>query len=98
MTIIEQNRAREILRAVAAKNGVSAAEVRQSIQEAIDAAWDNPDPAAKARQQQLFPDGRTPTVEEFLIRVSRELNPWGEIWRRLPAGIRSLGPQPRPGQ
>ena len=37
------------------------------IQEAVDAAWDSPDPVIRARQRALFPGGK-PDAAEF-IRV-----------------------------
>ena len=37
---------------------------------AIDDAWNNPDPAVRARQRMLFPDGK-PSPAEF-IRVMTE--------------------------
>jgi len=40
------------------------------IQAAVDAAWNSPDPAARARQRQLFPAGK-PSAAEF-IRVMAE--------------------------
>lgn len=75
MKITEQIQAKAVIRETARRNGVTPERCRRDIQECIDAAWNTTDPAAKARQQQLFPAGRKPTVEEFLIRVSRELNP-----------------------
>ena len=52
---------------IAAQYGVSVSEVIRDIQVAVDEAWDNPDPAIRARQRQLFPNGK-PAVDEF-IRV-----------------------------
>lgn len=72
MTVKEKIHARTIIQEVAAKNGVSAAEVRLGIQEAIDAAWDNPDPAVRAMQHRLFPAGK-PDMDTFLRRVAKEV-------------------------
>jgi len=52
---------------IAAKHGVSMGEVVREMQAAIDAAWNATDPAARARQRELFPHGK-PSIEEF-IRV-----------------------------
>lgn len=49
----------------AAQYGVSMDEVTREMQKAIDAAWDNPDPAIRKKQMQLFPHGR-PTITEFI--------------------------------
>lgn len=75
MKITEQIQAKAVIRELAQRHSTTPEAIRASIQAAIDAAWNTTDPAAKTRQQQLFPDGQKPTVEEFLIRVSRELNP-----------------------
>lgn len=59
---------RSVYRKIARKNGVSAKEVREEMQKAIDAAWDNPDKTAKNifLQNQIKPDGSKPTPEEFI--------------------------------
>ena len=41
-----------------------------AMQAAIDAAWDSPDPAIRARQRALFPGGK-PDAAEF-VRVMAE--------------------------
>lgn len=53
----------DILKHVAEQNGTTLDDVRQEMQAAIDAAWENPDGAEL--QHQLFPDGK-PTPEEFI--------------------------------
>lgn len=65
---------RSIYRKIARQNGVSVAEVREEMQKAIDAAWDNPDKTAenKFMQYQVKPDETKPTPEEF-IRFNSEL-------------------------
>ena len=42
------------------------------MQEALDEAWATADPAAKQRQQQLFPDGK-PSLEQFIVTLAGEL-------------------------
>ena len=65
---------RSIYRKIARQNGVSVAEVKEEMQKAIDAAWDDPDKTAENRfmQYQVKPDGTKPTPEEF-IRFNAEL-------------------------
>jgi len=59
-----------IFEQLAAQYGVSVGEIIRDMQVAVDDAWDNSDPAIRARQRQLFPNGK-PSVEEF-IRVMAE--------------------------
>ena len=65
-----KNKPEGIFEKLAAQYGVSAGEVVREIQTALDAAWDNPDPAIRERQRAIFPNGK-PSVEEF-IRVMAE--------------------------
>lgn len=61
-------RAKASLRAVAAQEGKSVAQVKQDIQEAIDAAW--ADPRGRAAQEKLFPKGK-PTPEEMIDTIAK---------------------------
>lgn len=70
MTIIQNIRARRIIARVAKQQGISTAQCRAAMIEAIAAAWATADPATKARQIQLVGEGRVPTPEEFIILVS----------------------------
>lgn len=72
MTIKEKIKVRKVIRNLAQRDGISSEEVLQKIQESIDAAWDNQDPAVRWKQLQLFPAGK-PTSEEFIVRVAREI-------------------------
>lgn len=81
MTIKEKVRAHRVIKQVAREEGREPAEVRQDMQAAIDAAWENQ--AGAELQLQLFPAGK-PTVEEFLIRIRRELLFTPEIGRKTP--------------
>ena len=65
-----KNQPESVFEKLAAQYGVSVGEIIRDMQEAVDAAWNNPDPAIRGRQRQLFPDGK-PSVEEF-IRVMAE--------------------------
>lgn len=47
-------------------------EAMKEMQAAVDAAWDNPDPVARARQRQLFPHGK-PSVPEFIRVMAEEI-------------------------
>lgn len=63
-------KAKLVIRAVAAQEGVSVAEVRRSMQEALDAAWANPE--GEAERQRLFPGGK-PSLEDFILGMAAEL-------------------------
>ena len=63
----DKTQPRVLLERIAAEHGVSVEEVERDIQSAIDATWNNPDPAAKEKQDKRFPKGK-PSIEEF-IRV-----------------------------
>ena len=64
------NQPESLFEKIAAQYGISVSEVTREMRVAIDAAWNNPDPAIRARQRQLFPNGK-PSIEEF-IRVIAE--------------------------
>lgn len=70
MTIIQKIRARRVIAKVAKQEGISTAQCRASMAEAIQAAWATADPEAKDRQIQLVGEGRAPTPEEFIVIVS----------------------------
>lgn len=72
MTIKEKIKVRKVIRTLAQRDGISCKEVLQKIQESIDAAWDNQDPAVRWKQLQLFPAGK-PTPELFIARVARQI-------------------------
>lgn len=54
----------------------SAEYVRREMQKSLDEAWEVScrDPRIKAKWDELFPDGRKPTLEEFIIRLSQEVS------------------------
>ena len=78
MTLIDWFKAKKTLFILAAQEGCSMAHIRRSIQACIDAAWNNVwtpgNLKAQVRWQRLFPGGKKPTVEEFIIAVSRNLS------------------------
>ena len=59
---------RSIYRKIAKQNGVSVKEVKEEMQKALDDAWNNPDKSVDVRFNQLkmSPDGKKPSVEEFI--------------------------------
>ena len=60
----------ELYKKTAEKFGETPEETEKHMSEAIRMAWDFPeDSDAKKLQLELFPDGRTPTNEEFILRM-----------------------------
>ena len=70
MTIIQKLRAQLVIRQVAQQQGISTAQCRAAMVEAIRDAWDTGNPAIRQRQIELVGEGRVPTPEEFIVLVS----------------------------
>lgn len=78
MTLIDWIKTKKTLFILAVQEGCSMKHVRQEIQTSIDYAWNQAwtpgNIKAQVRWQRLFPGGKKPTVEEFIIAVSRNLS------------------------
>jgi len=61
---------KEIIRDVARHNGTTPADVEAVIQEAINAAYANPDPEVREQQKKIKCKGKIPTPEEFITQVA----------------------------
>lgn len=70
MTIIQKLRARAVIHRVAKQQGISTAQCRAEMNEAIQAAWATTDPQAKDRQIQLVGDSHIPSPEELIFLIS----------------------------
>ena len=57
---------------IAAQNGISVAEAKREMTIAIHRAMNSPDPRIRERWKRIAPDGREPTVEEFLQYCAKE--------------------------
>lgn len=64
MTIIEK---------VAKEFGTTPDEVRKEMTIAIQAGMSNPDPKVQASWKRMFPDGKEPTPEQFIVALSDEV-------------------------
>lgn len=75
MKLKKRIKANSAIREVARQEGTRPAHVRASMQEALDIAWQDSqgDPIAMARWKQLFPDGKKPSLEDFMERLAKEL-------------------------
>ena len=71
----------KLLREVAKEYGKTPEEIRAGIEEAIDAAWNNPDPEVHAIWKAMSPRGECPTVEEailYLTAMVATMENWGQ--------------------
>lgn len=67
------DKARRAIELTARREGITAEQVRQEIQEAIDRAFDNPPNALAAyRIRQIPCKGERPTPEEFIVYVAEQ--------------------------
>lgn len=65
--------ARRAIEGVARKEGLTVEEVRASMMEAIEEAFNNPDPEVQARWTMIPREGKIPTPEELIIWVGKQL-------------------------
>ena len=66
-------RAKRSIKQLAKSHGVSEAEVRAEMEEAMRAGMANPDPAVQARWASIQWRGETPTVEEFIACITEQI-------------------------
>lgn len=66
-----------VLKRVAKAHGVTEKEVREEMQKAIRAGRESSDPNAQAMWNRLFPDGKEPTLEEFIRVLAGEVRARG---------------------
>ena len=75
MTIMEWLKVKRTLWILAAQEGCTVTQIKQSIQECINEAWAiSWTPGNKNAQlhwQRLFPGGHKPSVEQFIIGIAR---------------------------
>lgn len=62
-----------IIRQIAMQNGVTPAEVKKDMQEAIREAMASPEPKVQAEWQKISPNGTEPSIEELLTYLSLKL-------------------------
>ena len=77
MTLQQKTKAEKIIRDIAQEEGMQPEEVRQAMQEALDAAWTAGRAPGNLRAQltwqRLFPGNRKPSLEEFIFRLANEV-------------------------
>ena len=70
---IKLQRARKIIRTIAASKGISEASIRREMNIAIDAGYHNSDPATKAVWDSII-NGPKPSPEEFILWCVSQLD------------------------
>ena len=68
---MKKTKATKLIENVALKEGKSVAEIRASMQEAINIAYENHDESAETFWSQW--NGRPPTPDEFLSRATKDV-------------------------
>lgn len=72
MSSFKKKDTKTIIKTIARQEGVSVTEVIKEMENSIEKAKNSPDPKKQAEFKRLFGD-RTPTPEEFIHTVAREL-------------------------
>jgi len=67
---LELRKAKRAISVIAQQNGVSESQVRADMEEAILAAYNNPNPGPRAEWAKAPFAERVPTVEEFIMWMS----------------------------
>ena len=77
MTHIGKIKSTAAIQAIAIKKNKTSDEIRQAMQEALDIAWAEAwqvgNLPAQLEWQRLFPDGRKPSVEEFILNIAKRV-------------------------
>jgi len=60
---------------LAVQKGISAAEVRREIENAIDIGMANPDPTVQAYWAKIPKESETPTPEEVIVFIAKNIKP-----------------------
>ena len=83
MTLIEWLKAKKTLFILAVKHDCSMAQIRCDIQACIDEAWEHAwtpgNLQAQVNWQLVFPGGKKPTVEEFIVVIARKIKAGEEV-------------------
>ncbi len=71
--MVDRKKVEETLRKLAAQEGRSVEAIRADIQEAIDAAYDNPEPKYRKEWEKVPFEGERPTAEDVILYISRQM-------------------------
>ena len=77
MTLMEWLKVKKTLWIMATQQGCTMAQIRQDIQVSIDDAWSRAwtpgNLESQINWQRIFPGGKKPTVEQFIVAMARKL-------------------------
>lgn len=77
MTLQQKMKVEKTIQTIALQEGMQPQKVRQAMQEALDNAWTAGHAPgnihAQLAWQRLFPTGSKPSVEEFILVISKSL-------------------------
>ena len=62
---------KRIIRQIAKEHGVTPAEVRKDMEEAMRASMASSDPVAMAHWRNISPDGKEPQLEDFIAYIAK---------------------------
>ena len=63
----------KVIKAVAKKHGVRPEIVYEEMKEAIEAGYNNPDPAVQEYWRKIAPDGKIPAPEKFIETLAERI-------------------------
>ena len=63
----------KVIKEIAKKHGVSPESVYYEMQVAIEAGFNNPDPAIQERWRKIAPDGKMPPPEKFIETMAEKI-------------------------
>ena len=63
---------KRIIRQIAKENGVTPAEVRKDMEEAMRASMASSDPVAMAHWRNISPDGKEPKLKDFIAYIAKQ--------------------------
>lgn len=63
----KNNMLNSVISKIAIQEGISEREVRNAMQEAIIAGFENPDPLVRSRWEQISNEGKAPTPETVIL-------------------------------
>ena len=70
---MKKSKGQRAIEQLALQKGISVSEVREEIEIAIDAAMQNPDPAAQAHWAEIMKDGKKPTPDELIEYIAGKI-------------------------
>lgn len=73
MITLNKTKAKRAIRKIAASEGISVQEVREEMIKAMQLALQSTDPEVKAKWEQIPRKGESPTPEEFIVHMAKQV-------------------------